>query len=220
MAKKGRRNYKSKNTVSAQNEEVVHECNTGEVSFSDDNEQMVAGDENIEVACNDNVDFGVDEKEINEQAMEFDYYKQQLEAERANMEMYMHMAQQLQADFDNYRKRNANIAKESKKEGICDSVLELLPAYDALVEGLKMVSDENVKKGLEMVERVFIQSLANLGIQPIQSLEQQFDPKLHNVILTEEVEGVESGTIVQELSKGFIDSEGNVVRVATVKTAK
>ena len=71
-----------------------------------------------------------------------------------------------------------------------------------------------------MVERVFIQSLSNLGIQPILSLDQQFDPKLHNVILTEEVEGVESGTIVQEFSKGFVDSEGNVVRVATVKTAK
>lgn len=222
MSKKNNKRYynKSKNNVSAQNEEVVHECNTGEVEFENVSEQMVAGEENIDVLANDDVDLGVDEKEINEQAMEFDYYKQQLEAERANMQMYMRMAQQLQADFDNYRKRNANLAKESKKEGVFEAVLELLPAYDALVEGIKMIADENVKKGIEMVERAFIQSLSNLGIKPIESLGAMFDPKFHNAILTEEVEGTESGTILQEFSKGFVDENGNVVRVATVKTAR
>ena len=57
----------------------------------------------------------------------------------------------------------------------------MLPAYDALVEGLKIITDENVKKGLEMVERVFIQSLAELNIHPIQSVGVQFDPKYHNI---------------------------------------
>lgn len=193
-------------------EEVVHDGNIGEVSLEPNLDEMVAGDE---IAEND-----FESEEINQQAMEFDYYKQQLDAERENLEMFKRMAQQLQADFDNYRKRNANIAAESRKDGVFDAVGAMLPAYDALVEGLKMITDENTKKGLEMVERVFVQSLGDLGIRPIECLNQQFDPKFHNAILTEEIEDVESGTIVQEFSKGFVSDDGKVVRVATVKTAK
>ena len=193
-------------------EEVVHDGNTGEVSLEPNLDEMVAGDE---IAEND-----FEKEEINQQAMEFDYYKQQLDAERENLEMFKRMAQQLQADFDNYRKRNANIASESRKDGIFDAVNAMLPAYDALVEGLKMITDENTKKGLEMVERVFVQSLGDLGIRPIECLNQQFDPKFHNAILTEEKEDAESGTILQEFSKGFVSDDGAVVRVATVKIAK
>ena len=196
----------------------VFEANTGEVEFSTETTQNQA--EDVFEQQNQDVEFEVDNNDINDQAMEFDFYKQQLEAQQANAQMYMHMAQQLQADFDNYRKRNANLAKESKKEGIVEAVCAMLPAYDALVEGLRMIKDENTKKGLQMVERAFVQSLADLEIYPIESLDKQFDPKFHNVIMSEEQQGIESGTIVQEFSKGFVDKDGNVVRVATVKTAK
>ena len=217
MSKKNRR-YKQSTMkeLDEQNQKISPDFeNTGEVEFLDE--------QNDKKSCCENEtedDFVADAGEVDEQAMEFDFYKQQLDAQRANMEMYMRMAQQLQADFDNYRKRNANISKESRRDGINEAVNALLPAYDALVEGLRMIKDENTRKGLEMVERVFVQSLSNLGILPIEALNKQFDPKFHNAILSEEVEGVESGTVVQEFSKGFVWDDGTVVRVATVKTAK
>lgn len=218
MANKKYKKYKQQKMedIKFNDEEAVVEGNTGQVEFSSEMNQEA---QQINNDAENDVDFE-NKSDIDAQAMEFDYYKQQIDAQRSNMEMYMHMAQQLQADFDNYRKRNANIATESKKEGIVQAVNSLLPAYDALVEGLKMINDENTKKGLEMVERVFLQSLSELGIYPIESLNKPFDPKFHNAIMTEEVLDVESGTIIQEFSKGFVDADGNVVRVATVKTAR
>lgn len=208
--------------VGTQDEQIVADmCNTAEVSFADD-EQLVAGEETkVADSCpiNDD-DIDVNLNTSNDEAMEFDYYEQQLSAERANLQMYKTMAQQLQADFDNYRKRNANIAKDSKLEGVLDAVLAMLPAYDALVEGIKMVNDENTKKGLEMVERMFLQSLSELNIKPIEALGQPFDPKYHNVIMTEECNEVASDVVIGEFTKGFIRDDGTVVRVATVKVSK
>ena len=70
MSRKNNKRYynKSKNNVSAQNEEVVHECNTGEVEFENVSEQMVAGENNID-------DVELDKHDIDEQAMEFDKRK-------------------------------------------------------------------------------------------------------------------------------------------------
>ncbi len=220
MGKKNKTNYKKQSTQQKSDafEEKIKEVaneNTAEINIED--EQLVAGEE-----CADNCTFNEDldnTADIEREAMEFDYYKQQLESERENLEMYKNMAQQLQADFDNYRKRNANITKESKQDGVFTAVNAMLPAYDALVEGLKIITDENVKKGLEMVERVFIQSLAELNIHPIQSVGVQFDPKYHNAIMSEDSKE-ESGTVLFEFSKGFITNDGTVVRVATVKVAK
>ncbi|MBQ7602564.1 MAG: nucleotide exchange factor GrpE [Clostridia bacterium] len=223
MSKKNKkRTQQDKQTnVNAQEEHVAADmCNTAEVSFADE-EQLVAGEEQKQDECQiDDSDIDVNLNNSNEQAMEFDYYEQQLSAERSNLEMYKNMAQQLQADFDNYRKRNANIAKESRQEGELDAVKAMLPAYDALVEGIKMVTDENTKTGLEMVERMFLQSLSSLNIQPIQAVGQEFDPKIHNAIMTEEAQDVEEGIVIDEFSKGFVRDDGTVVRVATVKVSR
>lgn len=223
MSKKNKKRIQqNKQTdINAQEEHVAADmCNTAEVSFAEE-EQLVAGEEQKQDECQiDDSDIDINLNNSNEQAMEFDYYEQQLSAERANLEMYKNMAQQLQADFDNYRKRNAAIAKESRLEGELDAVNAMLPAYDALVEGIKMVTDENTKTGLQMVERMFLQSLASLNIQPIEAVGQTFDPKYHNAIMTEEAQDVPPDTVTGEFSKGFVRDDGTVVRVATVKVSK
>lgn len=222
MGKKNKkRNTTTKTDVCEQDEQIVADmCNTAEVSFAED-EQLVAGEQNTADECpikDEDIEVNLDNS--NEQAMEFDYYEQQLSAERANLQMYKNMAQQLQADFDNYRKRNANIAKDSKLEGVLDAVIAMLPAYDALVEGIKMTTDEGTKKGLEMVERMFLQSFSELNIRPIDAVGQPFDPKYHNVIMTEECDEQQSDIVIAEFTKGFIRDDGTVVRVATVKVSK
>lgn len=205
--------------VHTQDKNIAHEQNIGKIDPMTD-EQMVAGNTEEDTSFKANTDVDAENKQSNDQEVELKNLEHQLDLERANTQQYIHIAQQLQSDFDNYRKRNANIAKESKQEGVNNAVTTLLPAYDALIEGLKMINDPNVKKGLEMVERVFVQALSDLDIHPMDTLNKTFDPKFHNVLTTEEVENVESGTIIQEFSKGFVSGDGTVVRVATVKTAK
>ena len=142
-----------------------------------------------------------------------------LQLEKENSIALTKMLQQLQADFSNYRKRNANLATESRQSGIMEAVNAPLPAFDALTSASKHITDEETLKGLKMIEREFLNNLKSLEITQIESVGTQFDPNLHNVVVADEVEGVESGQIVEEYKSGFISPNG-VVRVAMVKIAK
>ncbi len=142
-----------------------------------------------------------------------------LQIEKENSIALTKMLQQLQADFSNYRKRNADLATTSRQNGIFDAVKALLPALDAIQSASKHIQDDNTLKGLAMIEREFISNLSSLGITPIETVGVQYDPNLHNVVVAEEVEGVPSGQITEEIKSGFTSPFG-VVRVAMVKIAK
>ena len=142
-----------------------------------------------------------------------------LEQEKETTAKLSLMLQQLQADFDNFRKRNANLAQESRQKGIFEAIKAVLPAFDAVIGAKKQITDESTLKGLDMVERALLSSLETLEITPIKTVGEQFDPNLHNAVMAEEVEGVESGEILEEYSAGFTSPNG-VVRFATVKIAK
>lgn len=142
-----------------------------------------------------------------------------LQLEKENSIALTKMLQQLQADFSNYKKRNANLVVETRQNGVFDAVRALLPAFDAICSAEKHIQDEGTLKGLDMIKREFINNLKTLDITPIETIGLIYDPNLHNVVYAEEIEGVESGQIVEELQSGFKSPNG-VVRVAMVKIAK
>ncbi len=142
-----------------------------------------------------------------------------LQIEKENSIALTKLVQQLQADFANYRKRNASIASDARQNGIFDAVKSLLPALDAIQSAKKHIADENTLKGFDMIERAFIDNLRGLGIEPIETVGKMYDPNLHNVVVAEENHDVPSGQIIEELKSGFKSPHG-VVRVAMVKIAK
>jgi len=146
-------------------------------------------------------------------------WKLKLQIEKENSIALTKMCQQLQADFANYRKRNASLAQESHEKGVFEAVEALLPALDAVKSAKKQITDEQTLSGLNMIEKEFISNLSSLGIEPIATVGTQFDPNIHNAVVAESVEGVESGEIIEEYKAGFI-AKDKVVRVAMVKIAK
>ncbi len=146
-------------------------------------------------------------------------WKLKLQIEKENSIALTKMLQQLQADFANYKKRNANIASDAHEKGVFDAVETLLPSLDAILSAKKTITDEQTLTGLNMIEKIFISNLSSLGIEPIKTVGEKFDPNLHNAVVAESVEGVESGQILEEFKAGFIAND-KVVRVAMVKIAK
>ncbi len=142
-----------------------------------------------------------------------------LQLEKENSIALTRMLQQLQADFENFRKRNSKSEEESYKRGVADAVKILLVSYDAMVSALKTVEDEQIRKGLEMVERAYLAGLKEMEITPIAACGEMFDPNLHNAIMSEEVKDKASGIIIEELQRGF-NSPGGVIRYSTVRIAK
>jgi molecular chaperone GrpE len=127
--------------------------------------------------------------------------------------------QRLQAEFQNYKKyiekKNAEFIKYAKEE----LIMKILPILDSFEFALKNTSDkERFEKGVEMIYSQLFQALENEGVKMIDAMNQEFNPELHEVLLTEESEKPE-GTILEELQKGYKLND-RVIRHTKVKIAK
>ena len=142
-----------------------------------------------------------------------------LQIEKENSIALTNMLKTLQADFENFRKRNAKAKEEAYHDGINDAIKRMLKCYDAVDGALKTIKDDEVKKGLEILEREFLNAFNEFGVTPINALGEMFDANLHNAIASEEKEGAQSGTILTEVQKGF-RSKDKVIRYSLVIIAK
>lgn len=95
---------------------------------------------------------------------------------------YLEMAQRIQAEFDNYRKRSNDIVKVSRQDGIIDAILKFLPAIDAIGKAKQMITDPKTLEGINLIEKELKNSLKALNIEEIEAQGKVFDPKFHNVI--------------------------------------
>lgn len=125
----------------------------------------------------------------------------------------------LTAEYDNYRKRTAK-----EKEGIytdaCTDVLkELLPVADNLERALAVDGNvEDLKKGVEMTIKGFLNSLEKLGVEEIDTT-NGFDPNLHQAISVVEDANLNSNEVAQVYQKGYKKGE-KVIRYSMVTVAK
>ena len=56
---------------------------------------------------------------------------------------YLAIAQQIQADFENYKKRTQDLSINARKDGLCFAVEKLLPVLDSISSAKRQVADEN-----------------------------------------------------------------------------
>lgn len=159
-------------------------------------------DENCECGCHDDeCDCGCDDDRRVEEALS-----------------YLQMAQRLQAEFDNYRKRTVEIEKQARDRGIMQAVEKLLPVIDSINNAKRQVSDKNFLKALDLVYTQTLKGLGELGVKKIEALNKEFDPNFHNAVIAEQSGGVK-GIVVEELQEGFT-LNGNVIRHTVCKVNK
>lgn len=132
---------------------------------------------------------------------------------------YLEMAQRLQAEFDNYRRRNMDLAKNSRQDGIIYAVEQLLPVVDTISSAKKQVTDENFIKSLELIYKQTLDCFSKLGVTKIEALGKPFNPIYHNAIMAEEVEGAEPDMVIDEFQEGFMLGD-KVIRHSVVKVSK
>ena len=108
------------------------------------------------------------------------------------------------AEYDNYRKRTARERIELQPEITAKVTGEFLTVLDGLERALQSdCSDENFKKGIEMLHENFISTLQNLGVEEIPT-DKGFDPSMHQAVQqVPAAEGQESGEIASVFQKGY-----------------
>ena len=127
----------------------------------------------------------------------------------------------LAADFDNYKKRVARERNEYVAHANERLLQELLPILDDLERALGAVGqheEATVEDGVRLVHRSLAALLAKNGVREI-STEGKFDPHVHEALLAQPVEDVESGDVVDVVQKGYTLGD-RVVRPARVIVAE
>ena len=143
-----------------------------------------------------------------------------LEKKQQELDETIRLLQRNQADFENFRRRNNSVRAESYENGKRDAVSELLPAlddFDRIMANAEN-ADEAWVEGVKLVYRKFTEELKKLGLTEIES-EGKFDPNLHNAVLSEAAEGVESETILAVLQKGYKMGD-KILRHSMVKVSE
>ena len=152
-------------------------------------------------------------EETAEQKSAEELLKEELEASK---DKYL----RLLAEFDNFKKRTAKEREDLYAMSVCDTVEKLLPVKDNL-ERAVMAADEaegTLAEGVKMIVKQLDEVLTALGVEPIKSVGEVFDPELHNAVMHEENPDIGENTITEELMRGYT-CKGKVVRYAMVKVA-
>lgn len=148
-------------------------------------------------------------------AEEFEKARAEIAAMKKSMDDAILDAQRIQAEFNNFRKRNSSIRAESMDEGVRETIKKLLPVLDNFERALANCDDTPFTKGMMQINRQLIDCLEKCGLEQVEA-EGMFDPNMHEAVMRDEEGDVESGTITAVLQKGY-RVKGRIIRHTMVK---
>jgi molecular chaperone GrpE len=124
------------------------------------------------------------------------------------------------ADFANARKRWDREKEDLIKFSNSSLLRDLLIVLDESEQALKMVKEhgniEEIIKGLEMAHNNFLNILKKQGLEPMECVGKNFDPHLHEVIASKDVnENIDKPVVLEEIQRGYL-LEDKVLRPARV----
>ena len=137
-------------------------------------------------------------------------------AEEAESERYM----RLMAEFQNFKRRVAKEKSDIHAYANEKIVGDLLPVLDNFERALSTeTEDEGYAKGMQLIFEQLKTALGNAGLEEIKAMDEEFDPNVHNAVMTETIEEKEDGTITKVLQKGY-KLKDKVVRPSMVAVNK
>lgn len=141
---------------------------------------------------------------------------EQLRAEKAELE---DRNLRLMAEFGNFRNRTAKEKESIYGDAVADTLRGLLPVLDNLQRALESpCTDEEYKKGVELIYKGLWDILAGQGVEEIAEAGVPFDPNLHNAVMHVEDDSLGKNTVAQVLQKGYRIG-GKILRYAMVQAA-
>jgi molecular chaperone GrpE len=149
-----------------------------------------------------------------------DAERDQLAAEKAELQDRLLRAQ---AEFQNFRRRVEKERLELLTYASTEAVRALLPVLDDFERALKVAAPEGelaseYVKGIELIYQRLYEVLKKLGLEPIVSTGQPFDPHVHHAVEMVETEEAADHTVLDEFQRGY-NFKGRLLRPAMVKVA-
>ena len=127
------------------------------------------------------------------------------------------------AEFENFRKRTEKEKTQMFDMGAKTIIEKILPVVDNFERGLAAVSedqkDDPFITGMDKIYKQMMAELDAVGVKPIDCIGQEFNPDFHNAVMQVENDELESGTVAQELQKGYMYKD-TVVRHSMVSVVQ
>ncbi len=126
----------------------------------------------------------------------------------------------LQAEFDNFRKREQRERAEFRDYAVANVIEQFLPVIDNFQLALKSGGSANqLRSGVELIVKQMEEVLRNLNVQVVPSIGSQFDPRVHEALDMVERNDVPDHQVLDEVRRGYTLRE-RMLRPALVRVAK
>ena len=150
---------------------------------------------------------GQTEQDTKKEAEELEEFKQRYYYLAAEME---NMKKRMEREKENYLKFST--------EKVLGDLIEVVDNFERVTMSLSFDQDPKVKNivfGIDMVAKIFFETLKKHGLEPISCVGQIFDPYKHEAVGQEPAPGKKDQEIIKELQKGYT-LNGRVLRAAKV----
>ena len=142
-----------------------------------------------------------------------------LVSSREESDKYRDQLLRARADFDNFRKRTAREYREIGLNANERLLKSMLAVFDDLALALKSAEKQTdagtIIDGLRMIQKKFSTALKDEGINEIEALDREFDPRYHEAVAMRESAEHADNTVVEEIKKGYMFNE-RIIRPASV----
>jgi len=145
----------------------------------------------------------------------------EVETLKAERDALLDRLARLQAEFDNARKRAVREQQEFREFAAADVIKAMLPALDSFERALKASGGDSseFRSGVELIYRQLQDALQKVGVQPIVSVGQPFDPRIHEAIEMVDTTAVPDHHVIDELQRGY-KFKDRLLRPAMVRVAR
>ncbi len=113
----------------------------------------------------------------------------------------------LAADFDNYRKRQAQERESLVSYGTeqaLTKLIEVLDNFERANKALENVDDiTKVKESFDLIQKQVFETLTKLGLEEIKAIGEEFDPNFHEAVMQTPTSEHPEHTVIAELRKGY-----------------
>ncbi len=167
-----------------------------------------------------------EQTESEEQAPETEVCEETADAEseklKQDFENLNNQYLRLAADFENYRKRQAQEREALLKYGAEEcmkKVIEVVDNFDRAMDMVEKIDNiDKMKETFFVLNKQLTESLTKLGLEQIKSVGEKFDPNLHEAVMQTQTEEYPEDTVINELQKGYKLGD-KVIRPAMVAVA-
>ena len=139
-----------------------------------------------------------------------------VKAKEAYAEECKTVAQRLQADFENYKKRTAKNGEYMKQLGQEIIMSDLIAVLDNCNLAKKYITNKDALVGFTMMEDQLNKAMSQYGLKEIEvQIGDTFDPKIMNAQERVKKEGRE-GKVIEIVSKGYCINDKQVRAVTVI----